>query len=179
MRIISGKNKGKVIKAPKKLPVRPTTGFAKESLFNILVNHFEIHNCTVLDLFSGTGNMSYEFGSRGAKDITVVDKDRNCIKFIRKMNFELDYDLNIIKSDVLKFLATKTKTYDLIFADPPYGYQDTHRIHEFVFTNGLLKENGWLILEHSKREDFSMLNGFLEQRVCGNVNFSIFTKEIS
>ena len=121
MRIISGKHKGRRITAPKNLPVRPTTDMSKESLFNILNNHFNFNGLKVLDLFSGTGNISYEFASRGAGPITSVDGDMGCVNFIKKTATELDLDISAIKSDVFSFLERNKTTYDIIFADPPYN----------------------------------------------------------
>src|SRR5690606_19556564 len=119
-RIVSGTYKGKRIAAPKKLPVRPTTDFAKESLFNILNNHYYFSGLHVLDLFSGTGNIAYEFASRGAESIISVDGHLDCIKFINKISAELEMPITTVKSDVIKYLSSTSVTSDIIFADPPY-----------------------------------------------------------
>ncbi|MFI2742896.1 16S rRNA (guanine(966)-N(2))-methyltransferase RsmD [Zhouia sp. PK063] len=176
MRIISGKYKGKRLLAPKKLPVRPTTDFAKESLFNILNNHFYFDEVTVLDLFSGTGNISYEFASRGCENITAVDGDYNCIQFINKTAKELDFNINTFKSDVFKFLENYTNTSDVIFADPPYEFslEQFSKIPELVFQNNLLGEDGFLIVEHSKHTDLSALPNFSYAKKYGGNMFSFF-----
>ncbi len=179
MRIISGKHKGKRIVAPKRLPVRPTTDMAKEALFNILNNHFYIDEITVLDLFSGTGNIGYEFASRGAQQIICVDSDFGCIKFIDQTAKELDLGIHTIKSDVYKYLERATVKADIIFADPPYNMslEDFSKIPTLVFDNQLLMENGQLIIEHSKHMDLSHLENFTNQRKYGGSIFSFFARE--
>ncbi len=179
MRIISGSHKGKTIVAPKSLPVRPTTDFAKEALFNILENNFEMDELHVLDLFSGTGNISYEFASRGAKMITSVDLNFNCFNFIKKVAKELDLAaIQVFKADVFKFLCKHSQQYDFIFADPPYDLKNINEIAQLVFDNSLLKEHGWLIVEHDKRTDLKNHPNYVQTRKYGNVNFSIF-KQLS
>ena len=152
MRIISGKHKGRRLVAPKNLPVRPTTDMCKESLFNILNNYFNFHGLKVLDLFSGTGNISYEFGSRGAGPITSVDGDFGCVNFIKKTATVLDLDITALKSDVFNFLEKSKASYDIIFADPPYdlGQEQFEKIIQIIFENKILEEDGMLIVEHSK-----------------------------
>lgn len=175
MRIIGGIQKGKQILAPKNLPVRPTTDFAKEALFNILNNNFSFDECDVLDLFCGTGNISLEFGSRGAKKIVSVDKHTPCINFVKQTCKTLQ--LNTIyteRADVFKFLEKANGTYDIIFADPPYELSDIHRIHELVFLKKLLNPNAWLIIEHGAKTDLTQLQHYIETRHYGNVNFSFF-----
>ena len=121
MRIISGKYKGRRINPPKGLPVRPTTDMSKEALFNVLNNHFNFDSLIVLDLFAGTGNISYEFASRGSSPITSVDGDFGCVKFIKQIAAEYDFPIAAVKSDVFKFLEKCNTSFDIIFADPPYG----------------------------------------------------------
>ncbi|MDX1762661.1 MAG: RsmD family RNA methyltransferase [Christiangramia sp.] len=176
MRIISGSHKGRRITAPAKLPVRPTTDVAKEALFNILNNYYHISSVSVLDLFSGTGNISYEFAARGSETITAVDANYDCVKFIKKTSAELSFPINTIKSDVFKYLAKAPIKADIIFADPPYDLskEDFARIAELVFSNELLNENGQLIIEHSKHTDLSDLEHFSEGRKYGNSVFSFF-----
>ncbi|MEZ8003576.1 MAG: RsmD family RNA methyltransferase, partial [Patiriisocius sp.] len=120
MRIISGLHKGKRLMAPKSLPVRPTTDFAKEGLFNILNHRWMFQDISLLDLFSGTGNISYEFASRGCKDITSVDSHFGCVKYISKISEELDYNIHAIKADIFKYTKMPSRSFDIIFADPPY-----------------------------------------------------------
>ncbi|MFH1321118.1 MAG: RsmD family RNA methyltransferase [Bacteroidota bacterium] len=175
MRIISGTHKGRRINPPKNLPVRPTTDFAKESLFNIMSNYFDFESLNVLDLFTGTGNISYEFASRGANDITSVDVNHKCLQFIKKITLALGFEnINIIKNNAFKYLADCKDHYGIIFADPPYELEGIDLIAELVFDNKLLKNNGWLIIEHKKKTDFSKHKHFLEKRRYGEVNFSIF-----
>ncbi|APG59419.1 RsmD family RNA methyltransferase [Christiangramia salexigens] len=176
MRIISGKHKGRRLTAPSKLPVRPTTDVAKEALFNILNNSFHLSGISVLDLFAGTGNISFEFASRGTQTITAVDSHYDCLKFIKKTSAELDLPITTIKSDVFKYLEKAPITADIIFADPPYNLEksDFTKITELVFEKGLLKEDGQLIIEHSKHTDLSDLDHFVEGRKYGSSVFSFF-----
>ncbi len=176
MRIISGTYKRRKIIAPKNLPVRPTTDMAKESLFNIINNLYYFEDISVLDLFAGTGNISYEFASRGTENITCVDQNFNCIKFINKTADSFEMPIQTIKSDVFKFLEKATIKSDVIFADPPYNFTDEQfaNIPEMVFSNQLLKENGLLIVEHSKHTDLSKLNNFSYSKGYGGNVFSFF-----
>ncbi len=176
MRIISGKYKGRRITAPKKLPVRPTTDLAKESLFNILNNHFYLDEISLLDLFSGTGNISYEFASRGCETITAVDADYGCTAFIKKTAKEFDFNISIIKSDVFKFLEKVKIEANIIFADPPYDFSDEKfaNISTLVFKNKILAENGYLIIEHSSHTNLSHLEYFSHSKKYGGCVFSFF-----
>lgn len=174
MRIIGGLHKGKTISPPKGLLLRPTTDFAKEGLFNILTNKFDFENCRVLDLFGGTGNISFEFASRGA-DVSTVDKNYNCVKYINNTAKLLNLNVVCFKSDVFTFLKNENNTYDIIFADPPYDMQNTEQIYDIVSNSNLLKAGGLLIIEHGPKLSLGNLNGFIEQRKYGNVNFSFFT----
>ena len=176
MRIISGKYKGKRIQAPKKLPVRPTTDMSKEALFNILNNHYNFEEISVLDLFTGTGNISFEFASRGTQSIVSVDKDYGCVKFVAAVSRELDLNIKTFKEDVYKFLEKNKLQFDLIFADPPYNLdeEDFKRLVELIYNNGFLKEEGMLVVEHSKFTDLSELPHFIEQRRYGSSVFSFF-----
>jgi 16S rRNA (guanine(966)-N(2))-methyltransferase RsmD len=179
MRIISGKLKGRRLKAPKNLPVRPTTDMAKESLFNILNNLYYFDSIAVIDLFSGTGNISYEFASRGTKSIYAIDANYNCIKYIYNKAKELDLDINTYKSDVYKFLDKTSLQADVIFADPPYDFEAEQflEIANIVFQKNLLKENGVLIIEHSKHTELSNhKHHSYDKRYGGNV-FSFFENE--
>lgn len=176
MRIISGKHKGKRLIAPAKLPVRPTTDYAKEALFNILNNQYYFDQLSILDLFAGTGNISFEFASRGAKQITTVDAHYGCIKYINKIKDELDYPILPIKSDAFTYLEKALIKADIIFADPPYDFtkEAFAKIPELVKQRALLLEEGILIVEHSKHTDLSDLEGFSEQRKYGGSIFSFF-----
>lgn len=176
MRIISGTHKGRRLTAPSKLPVRPTTDMAKEALFNILNNQYHIPNIKVLDLFSGTGNISYEFAARGSEDVTAVDGNYDCVKFIKKTAEELKFPITTIKSDVYKYLEKAGIKADLIFADPPYNFEKNQfaKIAELVFEREMLLEDGQLIIEHSKHTDLSDLPHFLQSRKYGSSVFSFF-----
>ena len=179
MRIISGKHKARRITAPKNLPVRPTTDMAKESLFNILNNFFYFDTIHVIDLFSGTGNISYEFASRGTKKIVAIDAHYGCVKFITNTAKNLDLPINAIKTDVYSFLEKTTLTSDVIFADPPYNFseQEFLKIVDIVFRKNLLNDEGILIIEHSKHTDVSAHKNYsYSKRYGGNV-FSFFKKE--
>jgi len=176
MRIISGSHKGRRLTAPKGLPVRPTTDMAKEALFNILNNNYYFEDLEVLDLFSGTGNISFEFASRGSRQIVAVDKDYRCIKFIAKMAKELDFNISAIKSDVFKFIEKVNLSFDIIFVDPPYSFtnEDCSKIASIIFQRQLLNKNGTLIIEHSKRTDLSVLENFKYMKKYGGSIFSFF-----
>ena len=178
MRIISGTHKGKRIQAPKNISARPTTDLAKEALFNILNNNYYWNECQVLDLCAGTGNISFEFASRGCPQITTVDSDARSAAFIKKTAHELQFPIEVFKSDVYRFLGKTKRTYDIIFADPPYSlsYDDFARIPALVFENELLSDEGVLIIEHSKHTDLSALENYSESRRYGGSVFSFFQK---
>lgn len=177
MRIISGTHKGRTIIAPANLPVHPTTDMAKTALFNILNSYFNIEELEVLDLFAGTGNISFEFASRGSKAIASVDENIKCTTFIKsfaeKMNFN---KIRVVKYDVFDYLYRTEDKFDIIFADPPYDSENIELLPEIVFEKRkqeMLKQNGWLIIEHSKRNNFEKHPNFYQQRSYGKVNFSI------
>ena len=176
MRIVSGEFKGRRITAPKKLPVRPTTDMAKEALFNILNNQYYLNDISVLDLFAGTGNISYEFASRGTTNITCVDQDYGCIKFINETANSFEMPIQTIKSDVFKFLEKTTQQATIIFADPPYEFslENFSKIPELVFKNNLLEEDGVLIVEHSKHTDLSQIENYSHSKSYGGNMFSFF-----
>lgn len=180
MRIISGIHKGRRIQAPKNLPVRPTTDMSKESLFNILRNQVDFTDLKILDLFSGTGNISYEFASRGATQITAIDADFGCVKFIKKTAEMLQMPIEVYKNDVFKFLAQHQVVYDLIFADPPYDLSQElfENIPALIFEKALLNPDGILIVEHSKHTDLSKRPYFSFQKNYGGSTFSFFEWEI-
>ncbi len=180
MRIISGTHKGKRLTAPKKLPVRPTTDFAKESLFNILSNLYHFEDLKVVDLFAGTGNISYEFASRGAQEILAVDQHVDCLRFINKTAQELQFPIKTIKSDVFKFLAKAKVQADIIFADPPYGFdqEQFENIATLVFEHQLLHEEGVLIIEHSKHTELSDHVHFSYAKKYGGSVFSFFEASV-
>ncbi len=175
MRIVSGVYKGRIFSPPKSFKVRPTTDIAKEGLFNILENHFDLEGISVLDLFSGTGSISFEFASRGAASIHLVELDFAHFQFIRSVQKELNLpQITPIRYDAYKFLKNCNLTFDLIFADPPYTFKGIERIPELVLTNGLLKTDGWLIVEHSKNTDLTGVEGYWQTRYYGSTHFSFF-----
>ncbi len=179
MRIISGKYKGRRITAPKNLPVRPTTDMSKEALFNVLNNHFNFTNLKVLDLFSGTGNISYEFGSRGCEAIIAIDGDMGCVNFIKKTAKEFELNITAIKNDVFKFLEKHKGSYDIIFADPPYGIdqKEFEKLIVLIFENKLLNVEGMLIIEHSKRTKLDHMMHYSFQKNYGGSVFSFYELE--
>lgn len=176
MRIISGKNKGLRLSAPKTLPVRPTTDMAKEALFNILNNLYYFDGISVIDLFSGTGNISYEFASRGTQNIVAVDGHYACVRFINETSKKLDYSINALKSDVYKFLEKTVIKFDVVFADPPYNFEKDQfiKIADLVFDNSVLNNGGVLIIEHSKHTDISDHPRFSYSKKYGGNMFSFF-----
>ena len=176
MRIISGRYKSKRILAPKNLPVRPTTDMAKEALFNILNNRYYFGDISVIDLFAGTGNIGYEFASRGTEHITAVDSDSGCIRFIDSVSEEMDLGITTFKKDVFDYLEKSNTQADIIFADPFYDMaeEDFEKIVRLVFERDLLLTDGILIIEHASRLDLSQLDHFSEKRKYGGSAFSFF-----
>jgi 16S rRNA (guanine966-N2)-methyltransferase len=175
MRIIGGKRKGAIIKAPSNLPVRPTMDRNKESLFNILANYFDFEEMHVLDLFSGTGNVAYEFASRESKEVIAVDGFQGCVTFIKKKAQELDFDnLKVIKSDVLKYLQNEYRKYDFIYADPPFAFEKMDEIINLVFDRELLLPDGRFVMEHPSTRSFNQHPHFYESRAFGQCIMSFF-----
>lgn len=174
MRIISGKFKGKRIVAPKSIKARPTTDFGKESLFNILEHKYDFQGLDLLDLFAGTGNISYEFISRGAKSVTAVDMALSSYQFINTFAHENGMNIKCIKADVFKFINKPGKSYPLIFADPPYSNKDISKIPDLIFSNNWLEEGGLLIMEHGEENDFKDHPRLVDHREYSRVNFSFF-----
>ncbi len=180
MRIVSGLLKARRFSIPKNFPSRPTTDFAKEGLFNILEHQIDLEDLDILDLCAGTGNISFEFASREAGKITVVDQNYNCIKYIQETSkkFEIDSVITTIKSEIIKYLKQTNAQFDIIFADPPYEFKFYDEIIEETFNRNLLKKNGVLIIEHSHRLNLKEKPHFETMRNFGNVSFSFFKKEI-
>ena len=175
MRIITGKFRGKQIHPPVNLPVRPTTDFAKESLFNILNNIVDIESLHVLDLFAGTGSISYEFFSRGSEMVTAIDIDTRCVNFINRTALEMKAEnLEAIREDVFQFLKHPFGEYDLIYADPPYDMEGIDLLPGLIINSSILKKEGIFVLEHSRDHDFTEHPGFDQHRKYGNVNFTFF-----
>lgn len=176
MRIISGIHGGRKINPPAKMPyTRPTTDIAKEGLFNILQNNLAIDELKVLDLFGGTGCISYELASRGAPDITIVEKDNKMYDFIKKTSGELEFEnFNVVKSDVFRFIETTIGQYDFIFAGPPYALTTIDELPIKIFEKNILKPGGWFVLEHTPRNDYKKFAHYKTERNYGTTIFSIF-----
>jgi len=175
VRIITGNHRGKTIRAPRNLPVRPTTDFAKSALFNIFNNHFDYQEIRVLDLFCGTGNISYEFFSRGCPNVTCVDNNSDCIRFVREFGMKNFPDkLHTIRSDAFRFIKKCSIKFDIVFADPPFAMENVWELPDLILENNLLTENGWLILEHSSHSKPSCKAVVSETRKYGHTSFSFF-----
>ena len=177
MRIISGIYGGRRLSPPKNITARPTTDFAKESLFNLLNNRMDLEGIDMLDLFAGTGGIGIECVSRGAREVTAVEiahvQQNWIISCCKQLGIK---NLSVIRGDVFKFLSACRTRYDLIFADPPYALD---RIGELPdLTLGLLKKDGWLVIEHGKDTDFTSHPNHIETRSYGSVHFSFFQSSI-
>jgi len=172
MRVICGEHKGKKIHVPDNLPVRPTTNKAKEAIFNILDNRYYFNEKNVLDLFSGTGNIAFEFSSRGVKNTTAVDYNNDCVNFIKKTSSDLNLNITAVKSDCIKYLKNCKEQFNIIFADPPYRFKNHQIIKDLIFKKKLVKKNGCLIIEH---DNSTAIDGNVELRKYGTVHFSIFS----
>jgi 16S rRNA (guanine966-N2)-methyltransferase len=179
LRIIGGKYKGRRIDPPSDFKARPTTDFAREGLFNILNNRVDFEAVSVLDLFSGTGSISYEFASRGASTVHLVEKDMRHILGIKRIIRELDLEnIKPIHIDVKAFLKTCSVKYDIVFADPPYDLKWLRDIPDLVTGSGVIEEDGFFILEHPKNLSFRDHKLFFEHRNYGGVNFSFFKGDV-
>ena len=175
MRIISGSYRGKRIHPPKNFKARPTTDFAKEGLFNIIMNSYDLEELDVLDLFSGTGSISYEFASRGARTLVAVEKEASHYSFIRNTCREMEMDqVNVIRGDVFKYLKRPYQSFDIIFADPPYDHPQLESLPDMIFSTDILAKEGTFILEHPGDHSFTSHNHFAEHRKYGGVNFTFF-----
>ncbi|QEC79723.1 16S rRNA (guanine(966)-N(2))-methyltransferase RsmD [Mucilaginibacter ginsenosidivorax] len=175
MRIIGGTLKGLRLNPPKNLPVRPTTDLAKEALFNILLNQIEFEGIKVLDLFSGTGNISLEFASRGAAEVISVDRSIHCVNYLKDTSRQHKLDqVKVYKEDVFKYLQMETEQYGLVFADPPYDLNKIPEIPKIVFERNILLPGALLIVEHQSMQNISQHPAFVEQRKYGHSSFSFF-----
>lgn len=176
MRIISGLHGGRKINPPGNMPyTRPTTDIAKEGLFNIIQNNLDIEQLKTLDLFGGTGSISYELASRGAADLTIVEKDTSMYAFIQKTAESLKLEnFKLVKSDVFKFIDTCSEQYDFIFAGPPYALGTIDDLPIKIFEKKLLKSGGWFVLEHTPRNDYKKFDHYQSERNYGTTIFSIF-----
>ena len=179
MRIISGKYGRRRFEVPSSFSARPTTDFAKENIFNVLTNLIHLEEAEALDLFAGTGSISFELLSRGCRRVTSVEKNPAHASFIAKVAKELKTsDLNLIRGDVFRFLQTlPAESFDFIFADPPYALKELPEVPALVLERNLLRPGGVFVMEHSAAHDFSSLPLFAQHRAYGSVNFSIFIRE--
>lgn len=175
MRIVTGKYKGRHFEIPRSFKARPTTDFAKENIFNVLIQYVDLEDATALDLFSGTGSITLELLSRGCQQVVSVEMDRDHHRFICECLKKLGEKVVIpLRADVFRFLKSCHTQFDFIFADPPYAFKEIPTIPDLIFEKGLLKEDGLFILEHGKDHDFSNHPHFIEHRSYGSVNFSLF-----
>ncbi|MEJ7625844.1 MAG: RsmD family RNA methyltransferase [Ferruginibacter sp.] len=179
MRIISGNFGGRKISPPSKMPhTRPTTDIAKEGLFNILQNNLQFENLKTLDLFGGTGSITYELASRGVMDLTIVEKDPAMYEFIKKTSSDLQINkISVIKSDVFRFIDTTPDKFDLIFAGPPYALTTIDELPKKIVEKNLLNSGGWFVLEHTPRNDYKKFELYKTERNYGTTIFSIFVKQ--
>jgi 16S rRNA (guanine966-N2)-methyltransferase len=176
MRIVGGEHKGFQFHPPNNIPARPTTDFAKEALFNILNNQFYFDEISFLDLFAGTGSLSFEFFSRGCENITSVEIAPKMIKFIQGVSKELKIPNHIIvQEDVFSFIRRANQSFDIIFAGPPYPLENIDTIPDLVLNSSLLKKEGWFILETSPRQDFTQHKNLHNLRKYGQTHFWIFS----
>lgn len=177
MRIIYGKYGGRRFEAPRNLQARPTTDIAKESLFNILQNRIDFEGISALDLFAGTGSISFEVLSRGASNVVSVEMGRVQQQFIQKVAGELKVgrELQLVRGDVFRFLKNSSQQFDMIFADPPYALPELATLPDAILEGNMLKPEGIFILEHGKENDFSSHPRFVELRKYGAVHFSFFS----
>lgn len=178
MRIISGKYRGKQLHPPRNFNARPTTDFARESLFNILANRFDFEGLAVLDLFAGTGSITFEFASRGASSVVSVESSPVHHRFISKTCDSMELEqVTVIRGDAFRYLLNPDQTFDIIFADPPYDHPSLKDLPDLVLSAGILNEGGLFILEHPGSLTFTVHPRFLEQRKYGGVNFSFFSRK--
>ncbi|MEN9951482.1 MAG: hypothetical protein RLY85_2234 [Bacteroidota bacterium] len=176
MRIISGELGGRRISPPNNMPyTRPTTDIAKEGLFNVIENNLDLSEVKSLDLFGGTGSISYELYSRGVRDLTIIEKDAAMYEFIRKSASQLKIpELKVYRSDVFKYMRECKEQFNFIFAGPPYALGNIEDLPKLVFSQNLLHENGWFVLEHTPRNDFRSAPFYSSERKYGTTIFSIF-----
>ena len=176
MRIISGEHGGRKIRPPSKMPnTRPTTDIAKEGLFNILQHALEITGLKTLDLFGGTGSISYELASRGATDLTVVEKDNRMYEFIKETAVQMRLEnFNVIKSDVFRYINQCQEQFNFIFAGPPYALENIDDLPRLIFEKKLVTKNGWFVLEHTPRNDYKKYPFFNSEKNYGTTIFSVF-----
>ena len=177
MRIVGGEFGGRRFNPPAKIPARPTTEMAREGLFNTLNAMTDLEGVKTLELFGGTGSITYELASHGAADMTIEERDATSVDFIKKtvQALEIADKVKVVKADAFRFLKQCTDRYDLIFADPPYALENMDEIPDLVLSQNLLSPGGLLILEHSPRNNYQTTGGFLRVKNYGTTTFSFFT----
>lgn len=179
MRIIAGTLRGRRLEPPQNLPVRPTTDMARESLFNILNNYVDYEDCSVMDLFAGTGAVSMEFISRGACEVTSIDINAQCTDFIKRCAAQFSINnLHVVRADVFDLLKRANRRFDIVFADPPYALENIPQLPDLVFDRGVLTDDGIFILEHPREYSFEEHPHFWQHRAYGKVNFSFFANKL-
>jgi len=179
MRIIAGTLKGRRLNPPANLPVRPTTDMAREGLFNILNNYVDFDECTVMDLFAGTGAMSVEFISRGVREVTAVDINNACTEYIKSEAQRLELrNLRVVRADVFDLLKRANRKFDIVFADPPYAIEGLETLPDLVFSHQILNDDGIFILEHPREYSFEEHPHFWQHRNYGKVNFTFFAMKL-
>lgn len=175
MRIIGGTLGGRKLNPPAKIPARPTTDLAKEGLFNILNNIIDFNDLAVLDLFAGTGNIGFEFASRGADRIVAIEKDALCCKFIKDTAKQLNVqNMQVVQTDVFAFIQSSAQQFDVVFADPPYALPKMNELPDLIFTNHLLHADSLLIIEHDNKLSFNTHPRCFREKAYGNSVFSLF-----
>ncbi len=179
MRIIAGSLRGRRLNPPANLPVRPTTDMARESLFNILNNYVDYEDCSVMDLFAGTGAVTLEFVSRGAREVTAVDINAQCTDFIKQATTQFGVrNVHVVRADVFDLLKRANRRFDIVFADPPYALADLAQLPDLVFGAGVLTDDGIFVLEHPREYSFEEHPHFWQHRAYGKVNFTFFANKL-
>ena len=179
MRIIAGTLRGRRLDPPQNLPVRPTTDMARESLFNILNNYVDYEDCAVMDLFAGTGAVSLEFVSRGAREVTAIDINAQCTDFIKRSAERMGVaNLHVVRADVFDLLKRANRRFDIVFADPPYVIEGLASLPDLVFERGVLTDDGIFVLEHPRDYSFEEHPHFWQHRAYGKVNFTFFAMQL-
>lgn len=179
MRIIAGSLRGRRLNPPQNLPVRPTTDMARESLFNILNNYVDYEECSVMDLFAGTGAVSLEFISRGAREVTSVDINLQCTEYIKQEATRLSVrNIHVVRADVFDLLKRANRKFDIVFADPPYALEDIAKLPDLVFEKQVLTDDGIFVLEHPREYSFEEHPHFWQHREYGKVNFTFFAMKL-
>lgn len=179
MRIIAGTLRGRRLNPPQNLPVRPTTDMARESLFNILNNYVDYEDCSVMDLFAGTGAVSLEFISRGVREVTSIDINAQCTDFIKQTSAQLGIkNIHVVRADVFDLLKRANRKFDIVFADPPYALESLSSLPDLIFEHEILNEDGIFILEHPREFSFESHPHFWQHRAYGKVNFTFFANQL-